>query len=528
MALPRIPHAWRLADLMDGICPCVVPAVQTAIWPGSRSGALGERQISALALDTRAVVPGALYLACGAARAPANAARAAARGAVAILADPAAAWPALAAIQARTGVPVLAVPGLLGLAGAIADRFYGEPSAGVEVFGVAAAERETGLPGLLAQALGGDLRCAVLGTEGHGFPGELARAPRQPADAAVLQAALAGLRRCGAGAFVLELSPRTLKPQAADGVRFTHAVSAPAGRVCAPGAREAGPHSAAGGFREQRLLRTPGLQWAVLDLDAPDRERLLADLAPEVRVAGYSLQARTRPPARCDLWVRAAAPHTRPAGLEIPVQTDFGQGLLRAPIIGARHGADLVAVLAVLLTRGTPLEEALPALERVRAAPGRMEPFGGDGAPLVVVDDARTPDALERALTQLRRHGCRRLIAVFGCGGQRDRGHRPLMGAIAERQSDALILTDDNPGTESGDAIVAQILAGVARPAAVRVERRRGLAIRRAICVAGRGDAVLVAGKGRETTQDLGELTVHFSDRAQVVEALREWREGHH
>jgi UDP-N-acetylmuramoyl-L-alanyl-D-glutamate--2,6-diaminopimelate ligase len=147
---------------------------------------------------------------------------------------------------------------------------------------------------------------------------------------------------------------------------------------------------------------------------------------------------------------------------------------------------------------------------------------------LVVVDYAHTPDALEKALTSLRLHGCRSVISVVGCGGDRDQGKRPLMGAIAERLSDALILTDDNPRTESGDAIVAQILEGVSRPDTIRVERQRGLAIRRAIAIAGRGDAVLVAGKGHETTQDLGDLKVHFSDRAQVVEALREWREGHH
>jgi UDP-N-acetylmuramoyl-L-alanyl-D-glutamate--2,6-diaminopimelate ligase len=156
-----------------------------------------------------------------------------------------------------------------------------------------------------------------------------------------------------------------------------------------------------------------------------------------------------------------------------------------------------------------------------------MESFGGDGAPLVVVDDGRTPDALEKALTDLRLHRGRRVIAVLGCQGDRDRGERPQIGAIAERLSDALILTDDNPRRERGEAIVADILGGMSCPARVRVERRRGIAIRRAIAIAGPADAVLVAGRGRETVQDLDGLEVHFSDRAQVVEALREWRGGH-
>jgi len=179
-------------------------------------------------------------------------------------------------------------------------------------------------------------------------------------------------------------------------------------------------------------------------------------------------------------------------------------------------------------SRGLPLERAACEPARVHRMPGRMESFGGDGAPLVVVDDAHTPDALEKALTNLRARGARRVITVLGCGGDRDRGERLLIGVTAGRLCDALILTDHNPRTESGESIVADILGGVSRLDLVRVERQRGLAIRLAIGLAGIGDAVMVAGRGRETIQDTDRLEVHFSDRAQVVEALREWREGRH
>jgi UDP-N-acetylmuramoyl-L-alanyl-D-glutamate--2,6-diaminopimelate ligase len=219
---------------------------------------------------------------------------------------------------------------------------------------------------------------------------------------------------------------------------------------------------------------------------------------------------------------------TRAGGLGLAVETSLGSGCLEVALIGTGKAADVLVALALLLCRGLPLKPALRALARVRGVPGKMESFGGDGAPLVVVDDAHTPDALEKALTDLRLHRDRRVIAVLGCDGARDRGKRPLMGAIAERLSDALILTDDNPRRERGDAIVADILGGVSCPETVRVERQRGLAIRRAIAIAGADDAVLVAGRGCETVQDLGGLEVHFSDRAQVVEVLREWREGHH
>ena len=136
----------------------------------------------------------------------------------------------------------------------------------------------------------------------------------------------------------------------------------------------------------------------------------------------------------------------------------------------------------------------------------------------------RTPSG--QAIANLRRHGRGRLITVFGCGGGHDRPARPLMGAAAEAGSDLVIVTDDNPRGEDGDAIVAEILAGMSRPETAQVERSRGLAIRRALALAGTADTVLVAGKGHETTQDFGELKVRFSDRAQVVQALREWTGG--
>ncbi len=516
MPLPREPHAWRLADLLDGICPAGLPG-----------GPDGERLVSALTLDSRAAVPGALFFACQGTQVHglAFADEAVCRGAAAILAEPTADWPAesLALVQARTGVPTLGVVDLPVRIGAIADRFFGEPSAGIQVFGVAGSNGKTTVTHLLAQTLAPELRCGVLGTVGNGFPGELTAATDTP-DAVGLQGMLAGLRRQGATAIAMEVSSHAWDRFRTQGVRFTHAVLTNLSRECSDHHGDAGERAGAGGW----LFRTEGLRWAVLDLDDPCYAEVLRGLAPGVQVAGYSLRADVRPPSRCDLWVRAAAVQPRPAGLELRVETSRGQGVLQVPLLGTFNGANLLAVIAVLLGRGASLEEVLPALAQVRGVPGRMEPFGGDGVPLVVVDYAHTPDALEKALTSLRLHGCRSVISVVGCGGDRDQGKRPLMGAIAERLSDALILTDDNPRTESGDAIVAQILEGVSRPDTIRVERQRGLAIRRAIAIAGRGDAVLVAGKGHETTQDLGDLKVHFSDRAQVVEALREWREGHH
>jgi UDP-N-acetylmuramoyl-L-alanyl-D-glutamate--2,6-diaminopimelate ligase len=197
-------------------------------------------------------------------------------------------------------------------------------------------------------------------------------------------------------------------------------------------------------------------------------------------------------------------------------------GELDVDLLGRFNAANLLAVLTVMLSRGLPLERALRELARVRGVPGRMERFGDDGQPLVVVDYAHTPHALEQALVNLREHARGRIHCVVGCGGERDRGKRPLMGGIAERLSDRVILTDDNPRGEDGDAIIEEILAGMESPNAVGVERQRAYAIRLAIATAAEQDLVLIAGKGHEITQDMGDLKVHFSDRAQVLQVLQE------
>ena len=199
--------------------------------------------------------------------------------------------------------------------------------------------------------------------------------------------------------------------------------------------------------------------------------------------------------------------------------TPAGECELRTRLIGGFNAYNLMAVVAVL----TALGEAPAEMERIaaglRPAPGRMEVYGGEGAPLVVVDYAHTPDALKQVLTATREHVDGRLWCVFGCGGDRDRGKRPLMGAVAETLADGVILTDDNPRHEDGDAIVKDILNGMkTRP---EVIRDREAAIRRALEAAKKADAVVIAGKGHETTQLIGDEPLPFSD-ARVVE---EWLE---
>jgi UDP-N-acetylmuramoyl-L-alanyl-D-glutamate--2,6-diaminopimelate ligase len=223
-------------------------------------------------------------------------------------------------------------------------------------------------------------------------------------------------------------------------------------------------------------------------------------------------------------WVRADAVHPIPDGLEIHLSSHCGGGVLHSRLLGRFNAANLLAVLLVLLEQGMSLSQALQKLTRVGTVAGRMEAFGGGEKPTVVIDYAHTPDALEKALLALHSHCRGELSVVFGCGGDRDRGKRPLMGEIAQRLAYRVVLTDDNPRNEPGARIIEEILSGIERPARVRVERDRAHAIGLAVASAQPGDLVLVAGKGHEDYQILGSERRYFSDQDQVLAALDGWR----
>jgi UDP-N-acetylmuramoyl-L-alanyl-D-glutamate--2,6-diaminopimelate ligase len=209
--------------------------------------------------------------------------------------------------------------------------------------------------------------------------------------------------------------------------------------------------------------------------------------------------------------------------LTFKVDSDWGIAEIDTSLLGEFNVENLVLVLGVLLGWGMPFGRAVNQLHRLRSIPGRMEVFGGSsGLPLVAVDYAHTPDALEKALVSLRSHTAARLICVFGCGGDRDRGKRPLMAAAAERHADAVWLTDDNPRHEDSRQIFADIMSGFKIAETVNIERDRGRAIRAAVRRARAGDVVLVAGKGHEHFQQVGDLRYRFSDAQQVRDVLRE------
>jgi UDP-N-acetylmuramoyl-L-alanyl-D-glutamate--2,6-diaminopimelate ligase len=275
------------------------------------------------------------------------------------------------------------------------------------------------------------------------------------------------------------------------------------------------------GAAKARLFGVPGLAHRVINVDDPFGERLAreassARLTATTRAAGSAAQL----PGGVQ-FVRAARITPDPGGLSIEVESSWGAVQLPVRLMGEFNVDNALTVLAVLLAWNIPLQDAAHALSLSRAASGRMEMLGGRGrTPLAIVDYAHTPDALAKALRAARLHCRGQLRVVFGCGGDRDTGKRPLMGRIAAELADDIILTDDNPRSEDPARIVADIVAGVARRAPLVIEHDRALAIRIALQRSGPEDVVLIAGKGHEDYQIYGSVRRAFRDQAVVSAEL--------
>lgn len=509
MSLQLQEPAWLLSDLLAG-------------W--TSVDAAWDRPIGGLTLDSRRVRPGDLFLACQGVRGHglAHAQAAVAQGASAVAYEPTPEWPeALLRSMGQTSrVPLIPIPHLAHQVSALAARFHGDPSATLKVIGVTGTNGKTSVTHYLAQALAPDEPCAVIGTLGAGYPGALDPLEHTTPDPVGLQGLLGRFRDQGTRVVAMEVSSHALDQRRAEAVRFHTAVFTNLSRDHLDYHRDMASYAAA----KARLFQAPHLQQAVLNWDDPAGREMAKSLRPGVKLAPYGLHSPGQLPSGATVWAWGEGLELSPRGLRLGVHTSAGSGELSADLLGAFNASNLLAVCATLLADGLALPLILERLAVLRGVPGRMECFGGAGEPLVVVDYAHTPDALRQVVATLRNHAPRRLITLFGCGGERDAGKRPLMGATAEQLSDLVILTDDNPRREDGAAIIAQILAGIQQPRRVKVERNRAAAIRWALSEAKAEDVVLVAGKGHETTQQVGDLKLSFSDRNEVVAALRERR----
>ncbi|MFB3818278.1 MAG: UDP-N-acetylmuramoyl-L-alanyl-D-glutamate--2,6-diaminopimelate ligase [Candidatus Methylomirabilales bacterium] len=488
-----------------------------ADWPDAAVAGPRDVEVAAIGHDSRSVAPGMLFVCIRGFRHDGHRfiPDALARGASALVVQ---AGAVLAAPP--PGVPVVSVPDTrLALARA-AVRFYGEPSRALQLVGITGTNGKTTSAYLVEAILTAAGRPAgLLGTieyrlGSRTFPGE-----RTTPESADLQRLLAEMRGLGARAAAMEVSSHSLVLHRVEGCEFDVAVftNLTQDHLDFHGTMEAYADAKATLFRMLgRDRRKPGQAGAVLNADDPWAERM-AQAAAGARVLRFSLEApadlRPRQLGLLDL-----------AGIHATVDSPWGPFEIRSPLVGRHNLQNILGAAGACLHLGVAPDVVADGIRRLRAVPGRFEkveagqPFG------VVVDYAHTPDALERVLQVARQYAPARVIALFGCGGDRDRTKRPVMGEIAARLADLVIVTSDNPRSEEPGAIIREIEAGakkVGGPAEARVtipDRRE--AIGAALARARTGDLVVIAGKGHETYQVLRDRTIPFDDRVVAREAL--------
>lgn len=463
-----------------------------------------------LTADSRRVRPGDVFVAFPGAHVDGRdfIAQALARGAAAVLAE---AGRSGATEVGAGDTALIEVTGLGALSGEIAHLVYGRPSEKLWVAGITGTNGKTSISQWIAQAMDAlGKRCAVVGTLGNGFVDALAESLNTTPDAITLHAALAAFVEHGAQACAMEVSSIGLDQGRLNGIAFDVGVFTNLTRdhLEYHGSMEA--YAAA----KARLFAMPGLAAAVLNLDDAFGLDLAQRLRGRLPTLGYTLGDAA---AAGDDVLRAENLRMGAAGIEFELRGVT----IAAPVVGRFNASNLLAVAAALLGRGESLDAIAAALRGIRPPPGRMQALGGHGQPLVVVDYAHTPDALEKALGVLRETAAARggkLACVFGCGGERDPGKRPQMGAIAERLADRVVVTSDNPRGEDPRAIIDAILGGMKSTPPVQVER--GEAVAAAIATADGRDVILLAGKGHEPYQEIAGTRHPYSDLAAAKSAL--------
>jgi len=406
-------------------------------------------------------------------------------------------------------LPVIAIANLTYKVGVLADRFYAAPSKSLYTVGITGTNGKTSTSQFIAQALSNTKRCGVMGTMGWGYLHQLQAASHTTPDAITCHHQLAKLRDSGARAVAMEISSHALDQGRVSGVHFDCAVftNLTHDHLDYHGDMQSYANAKA------RLFHWPNIECHIINQDDAFGRSLIEHHPSQIKLFRYGLDKFHGMP---ELYADAIRYHS--SGVSMQLHTPFGSDELHVSLFGEFNIYNLLATLGVLLDAGLSFEQAQERLQQLQPIDGRMQVIHIPHRPATIIDYAHTPDALQQILTSSRQHCPGKLWLVFGCGGDRDKAKRPVMGAIAESFSDHVILTNDNPRHEEPQKIVDDICAGFGDSSEVMIEMDRERAIRYAIAHAEAQDVVVIAGKGHETYQQVGDTRLPFSD-LEVVNA---------
>ena len=475
---------------------------------------LPARALREMTLDSRVAAAGDLFVAVVGHQADGRRyiPQAIAQGVAAIIAE-AKGEAADGEIREVHGVPVIYLSQLNERLSALAGRFYNEPAERLSLVGVTGTNGKTTTTQLLAQwaQLLGETS-AVMGTVGNGLLGKAIPTENTTGSAIDVQHVLADLAGQGATFAAMEVSSHGLVQHRVAALKFRASVFTNLSRD------HLDYHGDMAGYESAKwqLFSTHHYGEAIVNADDEVGRRWLANLPDAVAV---SMEGHINPNCH-GRWLKAEAVSYHDSGATVRFTSSWGEGEIESRLMGAFNVSNLLLALATLLALDFPLSDLLKTASRLQPVCGRMEVFTAPGKPTVVVDYAHTPDALEKALQAARLHCTGKLWCVFGCGGDRDKGKRPLMGAIAEEFADVPVVTDDNPRTEEPRAIINDILAGMLDAGRARVVEGRAEAVTSAIMQAKENDVVLLAGKGHEDYQIVGTRRLDYSDRVTAARLL--------
>ena len=463
--------------------------------------------IQGIELDSRRLRPGQAFIAVAGANTHgmAHVMQAQALGAAAVIHDGRAEVPSLE-------IPAVEVPDLGSHLSSLAARFYHHPSAHLTIAGITGTNGKTSTAHYIAQSwqrTSGD--AGIIGTIGYGPLRSLKPADMTTPDPISLQAMLSGCLDQEVEKVAMEVSSHALDQGRCDEVAFDVSVFTNLSRDHLDYHGTMDAYAAA----KRRLFTDCHPRFAVINQDDAVGKSLISEIRNGTQVLSYGTNGSSE--------LRGSILQMDSSGMTLRLASPWGGGELQTGLLGAFNLSNLLATAGTLALIGLPWTQVMHQLEIMRAVPGRMHCLGGEvNQPVVVVDYAHTPDALQQALTALRSHLHGRLVCVFGCGGDRDSGKRPMMARVAESLADRIIMTTDNPRGEDPGAIFTDMLSGLEAPGMAQVTEDRAAAIRQAVLESGVGDIVLIAGKGHEAWQETKGKKIPFSDEAAVAAALDE------